>query len=205
MSAEEITVEVAAEKLAVSEASVRRYCRQGKLQARKVSAEGRQDPWVIDADSLQEFLETRSQDKQQSQQSAVSRHRSLIEADSILPAVQKAVSAGIREQIGEIMPRLPDPQAQENIQQALTANMERIQKLSAENTRLKQRLEDARTEAVEARSREEELEEQLVRSRENAEQLQEQVNALQAERNQLQEALEREKGKSWWDRLTGSE
>lgn len=196
---------MAAEKLAVSEASVRRYCRQGKLQARKVSAEGRQDPWVIDADSLQEFMETRSQDKQQSQQPAGSRHRSLIEADSILPAVQKAVSAGIREQIGEIMPRLPDPQAQENIQQALTANMERIQKLSAENARLKQRLEDARTEAVEARSREEELEEQLIKSRENAEELQEQVNALQAERNQLRDALEREKSKSWWDRLTGRE
>ena len=153
----EITVDEAAVTLAVSPATVRRYCRQGKLHARKVHTEATQDGWAITASSVQSFKRLLAARMDNSKLAAVSNHAHLSVIDSALEKFTSAIRTELAEHKRALMPsqrELQDRESRDNqIEQALDLQAQRMEQfaqalgqLEAQRDRLREENERLRAE-----------------------------------------------------------
>jgi len=174
-----LTVQDVSERLGVDPRTVRRYCKQGKLAARKVSEAGKPDSWRIHPKAADTLSAELAKDKTRTGRASVSGRTGLIDVDSLLRTVREAVRAEFADQ----QRALPEPEEEhqkraereQRIEEALGGNMARIEELAEENGRLQ-------AESQQLRAENDQLRKKVAR---------------------LTELLEAERRKTWWQRLAG--
>jgi len=167
-----LSVPEAANMLAVSEATVRRYCRDGTLSANMEPADGKQDYWAIDRESCEQLSQARRASGAAVKPSEHDRRLMLSGSEHFAEIVRSLLA----DQQRALAP------AAEEVQARADADAERDHLLAQMSDRLREQPQLH------------ELISKLARARQ-------QLDHAEAEITELKEELALERGKTWWQKL----